>query len=180
MLSSGPKGGLGEIVLPKMQVGSSIMPGKVNPVIPEAINQVAFLVISNDQAITLAAQSGQLELNVMLPLLADKFLESLVVLKRGVHIFRRRCISGIEVNQKRCKELLEDSLSLLTALNPYLGYQLTTEIAKEVLNDDKSVKEVVLKRGLFSLEELDQILSPSQMTQPGIAGEKVYNNFKRG
>jgi len=178
LLSSGPKGGIGEIKLPQVQVGSSIMPGKINPVIPEAINQVAFLVISNDQAITLAAQSGQLELNVMTPLLADKLLESLTVLKNGVKIFRERCIIGIEANQERCQELLEDSLGLLTALNPYLGYKLTTEIAKEVLTGEKKVRESVLERGLFSEEELEQILSPNEMTHPGIAAEKLYKEWK--
>ena len=178
LLSSGPKGGIGEIKLPQVQVGSSIMPGKVNPVIPEAINQVAFLVISNDQAITLAAQSGQLELNVMTPLLSDKLLESLTVLKNGVKVFGERCITGIEANQKRCQELLEDSLGLLTALNPYLGYKLTTEIAKEVLIGEKKVREAVLERGLFSEEELKQILSPTEMTHPGIAAEKLYKEWK--
>ncbi|TDX51783.1 aspartate ammonia-lyase [Orenia marismortui] len=178
LLSSGPRGGIAEIKLPKVQVGSSIMPGKVNPVIPEAINQLAFLVISNDQAITLAAQSGQLELNVMIPLLADKLLESLTVLKRGVKIFRERCIEGIEANKERCEELLEDSLGLLTALNPYLGYKLTTEIAKDVLNKGKKVRESILDRGIFSEEELNQILRPSQMTHPGIAAEKLYNTLK--
>jgi aspartate ammonia-lyase len=178
LLSSGPKGGIGEIKLPQVQVGSSIMPGKINPVIPEAINQVAFLVISNDQAITLAAQAGQLELNVMIPLLVDKLLESLTVLKNGVKLFRERCIIGIEANQERCQELLEDSLGLLTALNPYLGYKLTTEIAKEVLIGKKKVREVVLEKGIFSEEELNQILSPSEMTHPGIAAEKLYKKRK--
>ncbi|MBM7557622.1 aspartate ammonia-lyase [Halanaerobacter jeridensis] len=172
LLSSGPKGGIGEIKLPQVQPGSSIMPGKINPVIPEAVNQLSFLVTSNDQAITLAAQSGQLELNAMLPLLADKFLESLETLTNGVEMFREKCIVGIEANEERCQELLDDSLGLLTALNPYLGYKLTTEIAKEVLNTDKTVKEAVLDRDIFNEQELEKILSPQEMTQPGIAGEK--------
>ena len=172
LLSSGPKGGIGEIKLPQVQLGSSIMPGKINPVIPEAVNQISFLVTSNDQAITLAAQSGQLELNAMLPLLADKFLESLETLTNGVEMFREKCIVGIEANEERCQELLDDSLGLLTALNPYLGYKLTTEIAKEVLNTDKTVKEAVLDRDIFNEQELEKILSPQEMTQPGIAGEK--------
>jgi aspartate ammonia-lyase len=178
LLSSGPQGGIGEISLPQVQAGSSIMPGKVNPVIPEIINQISFLVISNDQAITLAAQSGQLELNVMIPLLADKFLESLSVLRRGIKIFREKCIQGIEANSQRCLELLEDSLGLLTALNPYLGYKLTTEIAKETLKTKQTVREVVLKRGIFTEEELTEILNPAEMTQPGIAGREIYENWK--
>ena len=175
LLSSGPKGGIGEIKLPQVQPGSSIMPGKINPVIPEAVNQLSFLVTSNDQAITLAAQSGQLELNAMLPLLADKFLESLETLTNGVSMFRKKCIVDIEGNRERCQELLDDSLGLLTALNPYLGYKLTTEIAKEILATDKTVKEAVLDRELFSEEKLEEILSPQEMTQPGIAGDKSKN-----
>ena len=171
LLSSGPKGGIGEIELPQVQPGSSIMPGKINPVVPEAVNQINFLVTSNDQAITLAAQSGQLELNAMLPLLADKFLESLEVLTHGVKMFREKCIKGIKAKEKRCRELLDDSLGLLTALNPYLGYKLTTEIATEVLNTDKGVKEAVLEREIFTKKELEEILQPQEMTQPGIAGE---------
>ncbi|MGM0501471.1 MAG: aspartate ammonia-lyase [Bacillota bacterium] len=172
LLSSGPKGGIGEIKLPQVQPGSSIMPGKINPVIPEAVNQLSFLVISNDQAITLAAQSGQLELNAMLPLLADKFLESLEVLTNGVEMFKEKCIRGVEANKEHCQKLLEESLGLLTALNPYLGYKLTTEIAKEILETDKSVTEAVLDREIFTEEELAEILSPQEMTQPGIAGKK--------
>lgn len=179
LLSSGPKGGIAEIKLPQVQVGSSIMPGKINPVIPEAINQLAFLVISNDHAITLAAQAGQLELNVMTPLLAEKLLESLTVLSRGVKIFREKCIVGIEAREERCEQLLEDSLGLLTALNPYLGYKLTTEIAKKVLNSDKTVQEVIIERDLFSKEELEEILSPAEMTHPGIAAEKIYQKHSK-
>jgi aspartate ammonia-lyase len=170
LLSSGPQGGIGEINLPEVQAGSSIMPGKVNPVIPEAVNQIALVVISNDQAITTASQSGQLELNAFLPLVADKFLESIQLLERGVKMFRKKCINGIEANQDRCQELLEESLSLLTALNPYLGYEMTTEIAQEVVESDKTVREVVKERELFSEEKLEEILSPAEMTQPGVAG----------
>ena len=173
LLSSGPKGGIGEIKLPQVQPGSSIMPGKINPVIPEAVNQLSFLVTSNDQAITLAAQSGQLELNAMLPLLADKFLESLETLANGVQMFREKCIVGIEAKEERCRELLDDSLGLLTALNPYLGYKLTTEIAKEVLASEKTVKEAVLEREVFTAEELEDILSPQEMTKPGIVGKNI-------
>jgi aspartate ammonia-lyase len=172
LLSSGPQGGIGEIKLPQVQLGSSIMPGKINPVIPEAINQISFLVMSNDQAITLAAQSGQLELNAMLPLLADKFLESLEVLSNGVKMFREKCIVGIEVEEERCQELLDNSLGLLTALNPYLGYQLTSQIAEEVLKTDKTVQEAVLEREIFTENELEKVLSPEEMTQPGIPGKK--------
>lgn len=178
LLSSGPQGGIGEIKLPQVQVGSSIMPGKVNPVIPEAVNQLAFLVISNDQAITLAAQSGQLELNVMIPLLAEKLLENLTILKRGIKTFREKCVQGIEANKETCKKLLDDSLGLLTALNPYLGYKLTTEIAKEALQTEKRVKEIVLEREIFTVEELEKILNPTEMTQPGIAGKNLYQQWK--
>lgn len=178
LLSSGPQGGIGEIKLPQVQVGSSIMPGKINPVIPEAVNQLAFVVMSNDQAITLAAQSGQLELNAMAPLLAEKLLENLTILTKGIKVFREKCIQGIEANVERCKELLDDSLGLLTALNPYLGYKLTTEIAKEALQTEKRVKEIVLEREIFTAEELEKILNPAEMTQPGIANKDFYQQWK--
>ncbi len=171
LLYSGPQGGLGEIELPRVQAGSSIMPGKVNPVIPEAVNQAAFTVISNDQAITLAAQSGQLELNAMIPLLADKLLSNIELLQRTAKMFRKKCIRGIKANQDRCEQLLEESLGLLTALNPYIGYEKATEIAREVNSTDKTVREVVLQQDIFTADELDQILSPARMTQPGFAGQ---------
>ena len=177
LLSSGPQGGMGEIELPQVQAGSSIMPGKVNPVIPEAVNQAALIVISNDQAITTAAQSGQLELNMMVPLVADKLLSSIQILQRTVKMFRQKCILGIKANPEQCTELLEESLSLLTALNPYLGYESTLEIAKEVKATDKTVREVVLDRQIFTEQELEQILSPAEMTQPGIAGQEIYQNW---
>lgn len=170
LLSSGPRGGLGEIELPQVQAGSSIMPGKINPVIPEAVNQSAFTVISNDQAITLAAQSGQLELNAMIPLLADKLLDNIQILKRTAKMFRKKCISGIEANREQCGKLLEESMSLLTALNPHIGYELTTEIAREVKLTDKTVRDVVLEKNIFTEEKLNEILSPENMTRPGISG----------
>ncbi|SDL51734.1 aspartate ammonia-lyase [Halarsenatibacter silvermanii] len=170
LLSSGPRGGLGEIELPQVQAGSSIMPGKINPVIPEAVNQAAFTVISNDQAITLAAQSGQLELNAMIPLLADKLLDNIQILKRTVKMFRKKCIGGIEANREQCETLLEESMSLLTALNPHIGYELTTEIAREVKSTDKNVRDVVLEKDIFTEEKLNEILSPENMTRPGISG----------
>ena len=173
LLSSGPRAGLGEIRLPELQAGSSIMPGKVNPVIPEMVTQVAYQVIAADTAITLAAQAGQLELNAFLPLIAYNLFLQLDLLRSGVELFRTRCVQGIEADQARCQELLERSLGQVTALAPHLGYQVATEVAREAYATGKPVRQVVLERGLMGAEELEVILSPFELTKPGIAGEKV-------
>ncbi|MDN5302742.1 MAG: aspartate ammonia-lyase, partial [Thermoanaerobacteraceae bacterium] len=167
LLSSGPRAGLMEINLPSMQAGSSIMPGKVNPIIPEAVNQVAFQVMANDMAITLAAQAGQLELNAMLPLIAHNLLESLEIMDNAVKIFIERCISGITANRERCGKLLEESFSTLAALTPHIGYDAATVVAQKALAEKKSVRQVVLEMGLIEEEKLNRLLCPYELTKPG-------------
>lgn len=166
LLSSGPRAGINEINLPPMQPGSSIMPGKVNPVIPEVVNQVAFDVIGNDLSITLAAEAGQLELNVMEPLIAFKLFTSINHLTNVLKILRERCIVGITANKKRCRKMVKDSIGLVTALVPVLGYEICSEIAQKALKTDGSVYKIVLEEGYLSKEDLDRILSPEAMLQP--------------
>jgi aspartate ammonia-lyase len=171
LLSSGPKAGLGEVNLPPVQAGSSIMPGKVNPVIPEVMNQVAYQVMANDLAVTLAAQAGQLELNAFLPLIARNLLESMEILNNGVRVFIDRCIKGITADTERCRVLLEESYGLLTALTGHIGYGKAAEVAQTVVRDGKTVREAVLDTGLLDEETLDKILDPYEMTKPGIPGK---------
>lgn len=166
LLSSGPRCGLNEINLPPMQPGSSIMPGKVNPVIPEVVNQIAFKVIGNDLTVTLAAEAGQLELNVMEPVIVQSIFSSIEMLKNGMDTLRHRCIDGITANEKRCREYVENSIGLVTALNPYIGYENSTLIAKEALENNRSVYELVLEHKLLSKEQLDRILDPEHMIKP--------------
>lgn len=166
LLASGPRAGLNEIRLPAMQPGSSIMPGKVNPVIPEVMNQVCFRVIGNDTAVMMAAEAGQLELNVFEPVIVYSILESISMLKNGMTTLRLRCIDGIEANIEQCKELAYRSIGLVTALNPILGYETSSDIAKTALKENRSVYDLVLERGLLSKEALDEILKPENMTQP--------------
>lgn len=166
LLSSGPRTGLNEINLPPMAPGSSIMPGKVNPVIPEVMNQVAYQVIGNDLTVTLAAEAGQLQLNVMEPLIAFNIFQSLKILTQGINTLTLRCIKGITANRERCRSLVEHSIGLVTALNPYIGYKNSTRIAKKALDENRSVAELVLEEGLLSREQLDDILKPEKMTAP--------------
>lgn len=166
LLASGPRAGLNEISLPPMQPGSSIMPGKVNPVIPEVMNQVCFRVIGNDTAVMMASEAGQLELNVFEPVMIYSILESIAILKNGMATLRQRCIDGIEANVERCKELAYRSIGLVTALNPVLGYETSSDIAKTALQTNRSVYDLVLERGLLSKDELDELLKPENMTQP--------------
>jgi len=163
LLSSGPRAGLNEINLPPMQPGSSIMPGKVNPVIPEVVNQIAFKVIGNDLTVTIAAEGGQLELNVFEPVIVQSLFESIEMLKNGMETLVYKCINDITVNKDRCRELVENSIGIVTALNPVLGYETSTSLAKEALEKNKGVYELVLERKLLSKEELDQLLSPDNM-----------------
>jgi aspartate ammonia-lyase len=172
LLSSGPRAGFGEIALPEKQAGSSIMPGKVNPVITEAVTQIAYQVMGNDQAITLAAQAGQLELNAFLPLIAHNLFQQLDLLHRGVTMFIDHCISGIQVNRDFCRRQVEESFGLVVAVAPYVGYELASEVAREAHQTGRAVKQVLLDRGLFDEEELDIILAPQEMTKPGIPGAK--------
>lgn len=170
LLASGPKGGFGEIELPQMQVGSTIMPGKVNPVIPEMIGQVAMQVMANDYAITMAASSGQLELNAFMPLIAESLLESLELLNNGVTLFREKCIEGISPNKEKCQETLEKSAVLAAALVHHIGYDQAAHIAKRALREDKTIRDVLKEETVFSEAKLDAILNPFEVTKPGIPG----------
>lgn len=166
LLSSGPRAGLNEINLPPMQPGSSIMPGKVNPVIPEVVNQIAFKVIGNDLTVTLAAEAGQLELNVMEPIMVQSLFESIEMLKNGMNTLLHRCISGITANEDHCRAMVMNSIGLVTALNPVLGYETCTMLAKEAMLYNKGVYDLVLEKQLLSQEELDEIMKPENMITP--------------
>lgn len=166
LLSSGPRTGINEINLPPMQPGSSIMPGKVNPVIPEVVNQIAFKVIGNDLSVTLAAEGGQLELNVFEPVIVQSIFESIEMLKNGMNTLKYRCVDGITANEERCRNMVYQSIGLVTALNPYLGYETSTQLAKEALLNNRGVYELVLEKKLLTREQLDQILAPENMIKP--------------
>ena len=170
LLSSGPTTGLAEIVLPPVQPGSSIMPGKVNPVMAEMLNMVCFHVMGNDQTIAMASQAGQLELNVMMPIIAYNLLQSLQILTNGIRAFTEGCVEGIEANEARCRHLAASSIGLATALNPYIGYAAAAKVAQEALARGVSLRQVVLERGYLSEEQIDAILDPFTMTEPGIPG----------
>ena len=163
LMSSGPRAGLNEINLPPMQPGSTIMPGKVNPVIPEVVNQIAFKVIGNDLTVSMAAEAGQLELNVMEPVIVQSLFESIEMLKNGMKVLANRCISGITANEAHCRHTVQHSIGLVTALNPFIGYEASNMIAKEALETGGSVYELVLQKGLLSKEELERILAPENM-----------------
>lgn len=166
LLSSGPKTGIGEINLPAKQNGSSIMPGKINPVIPEVVSQVAFNVIGNDLTITMAAEAGQLELNAFEPILFYNLFESLETLSHAISTLVDNCIIGITANEDHCLELLEESVGIATALCPYIGYKKSTEIAKSSLKTGIPIRKLVLKNGILTKEKLDSILNPATMTTP--------------
>ena len=166
LLSSGPKTGIGEINLPAKQNGSSIMPGKINPVIPEVVSQVAFNVIGNDLTITMAAEAGQLELNAFEPILFYNLFESLETLSHAISTLVDNCIIGITANEDHCLELLEESVGIATALCPYIGYKKSAEIAKSSLKTAIPIRKLVLKNGILTKEKLDSILNPATMTNP--------------
>ncbi|SHH79864.1 aspartate ammonia-lyase [Clostridium intestinale] len=165
LLSSGPKTGIGEINLPSMQNGSSIMPGKINPVIPEVVSQVAFNIMGNDFTITMAAEAGQLELNAFEPVLFYNLFESIETLRNATKTFVDNCIVGITANKERCAQLVNDSVGVVTVLCPYIGYKKSADIAKEALKTGISVKEIILREGILSIRELDEILDPVSMTE---------------
>jgi aspartate ammonia-lyase len=173
LMSSGPHTGLAEINLPAVQPGSSIMPGKVNPVIAEMTNMVCFQVMGNDVAIAKASEAGQLELNVMMPGIAFALMLSIDLLTGAARTLDKRCVRGITANEARCRYYVENSAGLATALSPYIGYSLAAEVAKEFVNTGKPIRQIVLERGLMSAEELDRILSPWAMTEPGIPGRNL-------
>ena len=170
LLSMGPRAGLAEIRLPAVQPGSSIMPGKVNPSVPEMVNQVCFQVSGCDLTVSAAAEAGQLELNVMMPVIAWNALHAQRILTNAMKTLRVLTVEGIEADEKRMRELLDRSTAMATALNPYIGYAATAEIAKAAVSTGRSIRELVLERGLLSAADLDRILSAKAMTQPGIAG----------
>lgn len=173
LMASGPRAGFGEINLPARQPGSSIMPGKVNPVMPEVINQVAFQVIGNDHTICLASEAGQLELNVMEPVLVFNLIQSISIMNNGFRAFTDHCLSGITANEARLKMNVENSIGIITAVNPHLGYDIVSRIAREAAATGKSVRELCLLHDVLTEEELNLILDPYEMTHPGIAGEKL-------
>lgn len=166
LMSSGPRAGFGEINLPAMQNGSSIMPGKVNPVIPEVVNQVSFNVIGNDLTITLAAEAGQLELNAFEPIIFYNLFQSIDTLGFATETFVDNCITGITANEERCRELVENSVGTVTVLAPVIGYQKAADIAKKALQQNRSVREVLLEEHVMEPEELSRVLDPVRMTEP--------------
>ena len=166
LLSSGPRTGLNEINLPPMQPGSSIMPGKVNPVIPEVVNQIAYKVVGNDLTVTMASEAGQLQLNVMEPIIAYSIMENIEMLINGINTLRSKCIVGITANEERLKEMVLNSIGLVTALNPYLGYENSTKVAAEALQTGRGVYDIVLEHKLIDKDKLDEILKPENMIQP--------------
>jgi aspartate ammonia-lyase len=166
LLSSGPRTGFGEINLPAVQAGSSIMPGKVNPVIPEVVNQIAFMVIGNDVTVSFAAEGGQLQLNAFEPIIARSLFDSLVYLRQGCVTLAERCVKGITANREHLTDLLNQSIGIVTALNPLIGYENATAVAKEAHATGKGVAEIALARGLLTKEQLDEVLRPENLTQP--------------
>ncbi|KAF1680042.1 MULTISPECIES: aspartate ammonia-lyase [Bacillus] len=173
LMASGPRAGLAEISLPARQPGSSIMPGKVNPVMAELINQIAFQVIGNDNTICLASEAGQLELNVMEPVLVFNLLQSISIMNNGFRSFTDYCLKGIEANEKRLKQYVEKSAGVITAVNPHLGYEAAARIAREAIMTGQSVRDLCLQHDVLTEEELDTILNPYEMTKPGIAGKEL-------
>jgi len=178
MLSSGPKAGIGELRIPDVQAGSSIMPGKTNPVISEMVTETSYQVIANDLAINMAAASGQLELNAFMPLIAHNLLQSLTLIKNVATVFADKCIKGIEANEDKCWEFFMASHTVITAFVPYIGYEKATDV---VLKSKKGipVTEVLLNEGLFTQDEIDAILKPEELTTPGIAGAKYMINKRK-
>ena len=173
LMSSGPRAGFGEINLPAKQNGSSIMPGKVNPVIPEVVNQVAFDIIGNDMTITMAAEAGQLELNAFEPIIFYCMFQSIDTLGYAVETLVDNCIVGITANEERCRQLVENSVGIITAICPHVGYEKTADIAKKAINSNESVRSLILKENIMDEEELSRILDPIHMTEPGISGKDV-------
>lgn len=173
LMSSGPRTGLGEINLPARQNGSSIMPGKVNPVIPEVVNQVAFNIIGNDLTITMATEAGQLELNAFEPIIFYNLFQSIETLAYAVSTLVDNCITGITANEDRCRQMVENSVGIITAICPYVGYERAAVIAKEAIQSGKPIKELILRDDLLTKEELEIILDPYSMTEPGISGKDL-------
>jgi aspartate ammonia-lyase len=172
LLSMGPRAGLSEIALPAVQPGSSIMPGKINPSVPEMVNQVCFQVMGCDTTVAMACEAGQLELNVMMPVIAWNALHASTILRESMKVLRLRCVDGISANEARARELLDRSTAAATALSPYIGYAATAEVAKESVKSGRPIRDLVIERGLLDAARLDEILSVDTMTRGGIVGEK--------
>lgn len=180
LMSSGPRTGLGEINLPAKQNGSSIMPGKVNPVIPEVVNQVAFNIFGNDMTIAMAAEAGQLELNAFEPIIFYNLFQSIETLTFAVRTLVDNCIIGITANVEHCRQMVENSVGIITAICPYVGYERAAEVAKEAIATGASVRELILRDKLLTEEELNVILDPYSMTEPGISGkELIHKELKK-
>ena len=173
LMSSGPRAGFGEINLTAKQNGSSIMPAKVNPDIPEVVNQVAFNIIGNDMTITMAAEAGQLELNAFEPIIFYCLFQSIDTIAYAVNTFVDNCVIGITANETRCRYFVENSVGIITAICPYVGYQKAAEIAKEAIKTGESVRKLIIEKGLLTKEQMDEIMDPVQMTEPGISGKTV-------
>ena len=172
LMSSGPRTGFGEINLPARQNGSSIMPGKVNPVIPEVVNQAAFFAVGNDVTITMAAEAGQLELNAFEPIIFYCLFQSMDTLAHAVHTLTENCVVGITANAEHCRSLVENSVGTITALVPYIGYQRAADIAKRAIHSGQPVRKLLREEHLLSEEELNRALDPMSLTHPGIPGKE--------
>jgi aspartate ammonia-lyase len=171
LLSMGPRAGIAEVILPAVQPGSSIMPGKVNPSIPEMVNQVCFQVVGCDTTVAAAGEAGQLELNVMMPVIAWNALHASTILRQSMTVFRERCVAGLTFDAERAGALLDRSTATATALSPYIGYAATAEIAKEAVRTGRPIRELVLERNLIDAATLDRVLSAEAMTKGGVAGK---------
>ena len=177
LMASGPRAGFCEIFLPPRQPGSSIMPGKVNPVIPEVMDQTCYQVIANDMAVTLGVENGQFQLNVMEPVMAYNIFNSFRFLTNAVNTLRTHCVEGIRANREQCQAWLDKSVGIVTALLPHIGYETCSMMAKEALATNRSIKELLIERKVLSKEDLDVILSPAEMTRPGIAGKELLKKI---
>lgn len=175
LMSSGPRCGFNEINLPPRQNGSSIMPGKVNPVIPEVVNQVAFNIIGNDVTVTMAAEAGQLELNAFEPIIFHNLIQSVETLTYAVHTFVDNCVTGITANRERCRDMVEHSVGIVTALCPHVGYEAAAEIAKRAIRTGEPVRKLILEEKMLDEAALDKILDPYSMTEPGISGKELLS-----
>ncbi|WP_246017889.1 aspartate ammonia-lyase [Mesobacillus subterraneus] len=173
MMTSGPRCGFGEINLPARQPGSSIMPGKVNPVMAEVLNQSAFQVVGNDLTISMASEAGQFELNVMEPVIVFNLLQSIKIMTNVFAVFREYCLSGVTANTDTLEAYVNNSVGVITAINPHVGYEMAASIAREAITGNRPVRDIVLERGVLSKEDLDLILNPFEMTHPGIAGKEL-------
>ncbi len=176
LMASGPRCGIGELKLPPRQPGSSIMPGKVNPVIAEVLNQACYQVIANDLAVTLGVENGQFELNVMEPVIAYNLFNSMRIMKNAVIAFTDKLLKDLEVDRERCQYWLDRSVGIVTALLPHIGYERASALAKEAYTTDRSIRDIILEKGILTADEIDFILSPAEMTKPGIAGADLLEN----